>query len=395
MQLKLLYHGENIECEQSGNHCETAMCSRDLMLKIVKSLVRPQLMPVIHRIFEVQELFQLADVVSMGENQLYHVVRMCEHVVELKDSFLAELGIEREELITAALFHDCGKSSEVDDNIFLAENCKQSRVPKKLLSYGVPRWAEYYTPLHNHIERSVRTGESYNLNEHVLEAIALHHHVKILPELVYQVARGLYLPHVICEDILRHKPKQHVAKGSTLAQVLGIMNQICAIERKFGGRVYLARELEKIEDELVKDLVIGVADTSDPRLGLLSISLEGNETVILFDLRGFGIFVQNNSEYKVQATKREVLKTIRSVIRVQDHHRDKDMVGLIGGDEYAVVTKVKDEAIIHKMIDRIKSAIMNRTGLNVRYGYSFDGNLEENFHAAREKANLEKHVPLK
>jgi len=395
MQFKLLYHGEDIDCEQSGRNCETAMCSRDLMLRVVKSLVRPQLMPVIHRIFEVHELFQLADVVSMGENQLYHVVRMCEHVVELKDSFLSELGVEQEELLTAVLFYDCGKSSEVDDNLFIPENCKQARVPRKLRNCGIPEWAEYYTPMHDHLERSVRIAESYDLKETVLEAIALHHHVKILPELVYQVARALYLPHVICEDILRHKPGQHVAKGSTLAQVLGIVNQICAIERKFGGRVYLAREPEKIEDELVKDLVIGVTDSSDPRLGLLGISLAGNETVILFDLRGFGEFVQNNSEYKVQATKREVLKTIRSVIRVQDHHRDKDMVGLIGGDEYAVITRVRDEAIIDKMIERIKSAIMNRTGLNVRYGYSMGGVLEENFHAARDKANLEKHVPLK
>ncbi|MHB9093547.1 MAG: hypothetical protein ACYC21_02650 [Eubacteriales bacterium] len=120
-------------------------------------------------------------------------------------------------------------------------------------------------------------GELVEFNKDVFEAIALHHHVKILPETLSRVAGGLYLPGVICDDILHHKPGQHTAKGSHLAQVLAILEQLCAIERKFEGKVYLAPEPEKMEDELVKDLVIGVTDALDPRIDLLGNSLEGHE----------------------------------------------------------------------------------------------------------------------
>ena len=189
---------------------------------------------------------------------------------------------------------------------------------------------------------------------------------------------------------MHHKPEQYAATGSNLSQVVAVIDQLCAIERKFEGKVYLTREPEKMEDELVKDLVIGVTDAFDPRVELLGNRLLGNETVIMFDLRAFGAYVQKNSEYKVQAVKREVLNTIRSVVRVQDQRREKDMVGLIGGDEYAVITKVIDQDLIQKMIVRIKSIIKSRTGLSVRYGYKIGANIEENFHEARRQANLQK-----
>ena len=390
MQLKLMYHGEKAKCEQVRNDCESTMCSRELMLKVMQSLVRPQIMPVIHRIFEIQELFQLADLICLGENQLYHVIRMCEHAAQLKDGFLANLRVKREDLTTAILFHDCGKGREIDDKTYSSANCKRAKVPRNLKAYGIPDWAEFYSPLHDHVGRSLRIAETYNIKGEVREAIALHHHVKILPEVLKQMARGLYLPGVICEDILHHKPQQYAAKGSILSQTIAVLDQLSAIERKFEGKVYVAGEPEKIEEDLVKDLVIGVTDANDPRVNLLGNSLEGSQTVIMFDLRAFGVFVQQNSEYKVQAVKREVLNTIRSVIRVQDHHREQDMVGLVGGDEFAVITKVKGQEIIEKMIERIKSAIKNRTGLNVRYGYNAEGSIEKNFHEAREKANLQK-----
>lgn len=390
MQLKFICQKENTDCEQTKTGCETTMCNRELMLKVIKSLVRPQLIDVLPRIFEIQELFQLADLVSLGENQLHHVVRMCEHIFRFKEGFFNYVRIKRESLLTAALFHDCGKGPEIDDGNFDLGNSRPVKVPKRLKNYGVPGRVEFYSPIHDHIERSLIIAETYNLNKEVLQAIAFHHHVKILPEVLNQMAGGMYLPNVIREDILRHKPNQYAAQGSILAQVLAVLDQICAIERKFEGKVYLAREPEKMEDELVKDLVIGVTDAKDPRIELLGNKLHGDETVILFDLRSFGIFVQQNSEYKVQVVKTEVLNSIRSVVRVQDYHREKDMVGLIGGDEYAVITKVSEQKHIEKIIDRIESIIKIRTGFNVRYGYSSGGSIENNFHEARKKANLQK-----
>ncbi|PKM82476.1 MAG: phosphohydrolase [Firmicutes bacterium HGW-Firmicutes-14] len=387
MQMKLMYHGEPVDCKKTGNGCGEVMCSRELMLKVLGSLVRPEMMPVIHRIFEVQELFQLADVSCLGENQLYHTIRMCEHIHRLKDSCLTALGVNREQLTTAALFHDSGKGKEIDDCRFYEEEFKPAKVPRKLKKYGVPGWAEYYSPLHDHVERSIEIAEAYDIEGEILEAVALHHHVKILPEVLKELARGLCLPDVIYGDILRFKPEQYTAKGCGLSQVIAALDQICAIERKFAGRVYVARDPEEMEDELAKELVIGVTDIQDPRVALLGARLEGNETVILFDIRGFGAFVQQNSEYKVQAIKKEILKTIRSVIRVQDRYRDKDLVSLVGGDEYALITKVKEPEIIDRMVNRIKKAIQNRTGMDVRFGFGSQGDIEANFHEARAKAN--------
>jgi GGDEF domain-containing protein len=390
MQLRLMCQGELIDCQQKSDNCETLMCSRELMLKVLKSLVRPHLMPVIHRVFEVQELFLLADIVCLGENQLYHVIRMCDYVFRLKDSYLNQLGLVKEDIMTAILFHDCGKGREVDDSIFRSDRVSRVKVPRRLKNYGVPAWAEYFSPAHDHIELGLNIAQTYNLPDNIMEALALHHHVKILPEVLDTMVKGLCLPNVIREDVLQQKTKQYVAKGSILSQAVAVLDQVCAIERKFEGRISLAQEAEKIEDELVKDLVIGLTDANDLRVGLLGNNLDGNETVIMFDLRNFGEFVQQNTEYKVQATKKEVLNTIRSVVRGQSDHREKDMVGLVGGDEFAVVTKVKDFCVIEKVIGRIDAAIKNRTGLNVRCGYNIGEGIEANFHEARRKAQIKK-----
>ncbi|WP_418790992.1 HDIG domain-containing metalloprotein [Phosphitispora sp. TUW77] len=390
MQLKFMCHGEIVECARGDDDCHSPMCSRELMLKVMHSLISPQIMPVINRVFEIQELFRLADVVCLGENQLHHVVRMCELAMKVRENCLQELGISRETLLTAVLFHDSGKGEEVDDTGFCDRKVKQIKVPRRLKNYGIPSWVEFNTPLHDHIERGLVIGETYNLKDDILEAIALHHHVKILPETVKLIARGLFLPGVIYEDILHYKPGQYAVSGSTLVQVVAVIDQLCAIERKFEGRVCFTGEPEKMEDELVKDLVIGMTGTSDPRISLLGNSLGGRETVILLDIRSFGAFVSNNSEYKVQSVKKEVLNTIRSVVRVQDFHREKDMVSLVGGDEYAIITKVKEDKIINKMINRIRAAIKNRTGFDVRYGFGIGATIEGNFHTAREMANSQK-----
>jgi len=389
LQLKLMCHGEAVECGRTDD-CHSAMCSRELMLKVMHSLVSPHIKPVLNRIFEIQELFQLADVVCLGENQLHHVVRMCEHAIQIRENCLQELGISREKLLTAVLFHDSGKGEEVDDRGFGGRKMKQVKVPRKLKHFGIPSWVEFSTPLHDHIERGLVIGETYNLKDDILEAIVLHHHVKILPETLRLMARGLFLPGVIYEDILHYKPGQYAVGGSTLSQTVAVIDQLCAIERKFEGRVCLNGEPEKMEDELVKDLVIGVTDTSDPRISLLGNCLDGRETVILLDIRSFGSFVASNSEYKVQSMKKEVLHTIRSVIRVQDFYREKDMVSLVGGDEYAVITKVLEDNIIKKMINRIRAAIKGRTGFDVRYGFGTGGTIEGNFHIARDMANSQK-----
>ncbi|MFZ5640312.1 MAG: HD domain-containing protein [Bacillota bacterium] len=391
MQLKFMYQGKPVDC---AKECNVDFCSRDLLMKVLRSLVSPRLAPVIDRIFQVQELFMLADVVSLGENQLHHVIRICEYADSLSDDVLAVLEISREDLLTAVMFHDVGKGPEVDDRNIEAAAGKPVKVPKILRKCGVPAWVEIRHPIHEHIEKSLQVAETYHLGAPILEAIALHHHVKITPPVLKEVAGGLVLAPMIAEDILHHDPEQYAAKGSNLAQVIAILDQLCAIERKFQGRICFIGEPDKMEDELVKDLVIGVSGPDDPRLKALGLLFEGSETVILLDLRSFGAFVQLHSEYQVQATKREILNTIRSVVRVQDHHRVKDAVGLVGGDEYVVITKMQDDMILEKIIERIKGAVKARTGFSLRVGYGKGKIIPENFHEARTKANLDKKPKL-
>ncbi len=390
MQLKIMYQGEEIKCEEKED-CETVYCRRELLTKVLRALVRPQMVPVIERIFEVQELFQLADLVSVGENQLHHVIRMAEFAEMIREDILQEIGVTKSDLLTTVIFHDIGKGTEIDDSVFDPGAMKTVKLPKTLKKY-VPSWVDYREPMHTHVEKGVEIAKTYNLPEHIVEAIALHHHTKINPQVLKCLARGLSLAPVIGDDILRHNPEQYAAKGSPLAQVVAILDQLSAIERKFGGRLYLSAQPDKMEDELVKELVIGVAGPEDPRLKLLGITLDGSETVILLDLKAFGTFVQLHNEYEVQAIKKEILNTIRSVVRVQDRKRDKDAVGLVGGDEFVIITKVDDEEIIKQIIARITSAVTVRTGFRFRIGYGMGGSIPVNFHEARTRSNLEKKV---
>lgn len=388
MQLKFSYHGEEIKCE-NNNDCETPFCCRDLLLKVFLSFVSPQLAPVINRIFEVQELFLLADVISQGENQLHHVIKICEYADLINDNALEILGINKEILITAAIFHDVGKGKEIDDSVINLEDAKKVKVPQILRKYMLPSWVDYRVPFHEHIVKGIEIANTYNLENEVLEVIAMHHHVKINPNVLNVISESLKLAPMVVDDIRNYQPEQYAAKGSNLVQTVAILDQLCTFERKFGTSVSLGHEPGKIEDELVKDLVIGVALTDDPRFHILGLEIEENETVMLFDLRAFGTFVQLHSEYHVQALKKNVLNIIRSAVRGQDH-REKDLVGLVGGDEFVVITKVKEEKILNKMIERISKMVKTKTEFNFRVGYGIGGSIPENFHEARTASNLKK-----
>ncbi len=394
MQLKFMYQGKLVDCTDREEECNVNFCSRDLLLKVLHSFLSPQLVPVIDRIFQVQDLFMLADVVSMGENQLHHVIRICEYAGSISEKALAALEVNRDDLLTAVLFHDVGKGTEVDDRHIESAASKAGKVPKIMCKYGVPAWVDYRTPFHEHVAKGLAVAETYHLAAPIMEAIALHHHVKITPPVLKEIAGGLVLAPMIFEDILHHEPEQYAAKGSGLAQMVAVLEQLCAIERKFQGRVSFLGEPDKMEDELVKDLVIGVSGPEDPRLKALGLPFEGDETAILLDLRAFGSFVQLHTEYQVQATKREILNTIRSVVRVQDHHRVKDAVGLVGGDEFVVITRVQEAEILEKIIDRVQGVVRARTGFELRVGYGIGKSIPENFHEARTKSNLAKKPKL-
>lgn len=384
--------GRKTKCRDNGD-CDRPYCERDLLMRVVKALVQPRLLPVINRIFEVPELYVLADLVSVGENQLHHVLRMAEFAEMIRGDILSELGIDKADLITAVLFHDIGKGPEIDDSSFEPQSIKKVRLPRNLKKY-VPSWVDYKEPIHIHVARSVEIAETYNLRTEIIEAVAMHHHVKIYPQVLKEMAAALLLAPMICDDILRYQPEQYAAKGSNLAQVVALLDQLCAIERKFQGKLYLSAEPDKMEDELVKELVIGVVGPEDPRLKLLNIKISGRETVILLDLKSFGTFVQLHSEYEVQGIKREILNIIRSVVRVQDRGRERDAVGLVGGDEFVIITRVDDEAVIRRMIDRITRTVKARTGFGCRVGYGMGGSIPANFHEARTMSNLEKNRNL-
>lgn len=393
MQLKLMYQGKEVKCEEHPE-CQEKFCRRELLMKVILSFVRPQIVPIINRIFEIQELFQLADIVSQGENQLRHVIRICEYAERMRDKELHELGINRDTLLTAVLFHDVGKGPEVDDRNWDAGEGKPVKVPALLARYGLPSWADYREPQHYHLVRGLQIARTYNLSPDVMEAVALHHHVKITPEVLDVVSHSLGLAPAIKEDIRHFQPEQYAVRGSKLAQVVAILDQLCAIERKFSVTPCLWTDATKIEDELVKDLVIGVALTDDPRFRLLGVEIKGDETVILLDLCSFGTFVRLHSEYEVQALKRTVLNTIRSVVRAQNREgqRERDLVGLVGGDEFVVLTKVRDPAVVEKMISRICGAVKAKTGFDFRYGYGIGEKIPDNFHTARQAANLKKRI---
>ncbi|HHY29723.1 MAG TPA: phosphohydrolase, partial [Syntrophaceticus sp.] len=150
----------------------------------------------------------------------------------------------------------------------------------------------------------------------------------------------------------------------------------------------LGLEPEQIEYEVVRDLVIGISGKDDPRLEVLGLSLTGTESVILFDLRAFGSYVKMHTEYEVQNMKASILQLIRTLVRVNREGKERDLVALIGGDEYAVVTKVQDPVILDKMIERVARVIKLKTGFQVRAGYGIGNNIDENYHHARIQAEM-------
>lgn len=363
---------------------------QDTAALVLKSLVPPQLHPVIEKIFEIPELISLAGIVSLGENQLHHLIRMAEKASQVPERVLAELGLTRDTLLTALLFHDIGKGRETDDRHFDSKTVRLKKIPNLLRKYGVPEGAEIVLPRHLHLLRGVQLAERYNLDRQIIQAVALHHHVKITPRVLSRVAGPLAVTPVICSDILHFRPAQYAARGGNLAQLVGILDQLCAIERKFHGKVYLAVEPDKLEEEVVKDLIIGVAEADDPRLDILGFAFHGQESVILLDLRSFGEFVQTHTEYQVQSIKKEVLNTIRSLTRAGSKNRNRDAAGLIGGDEFVIITSIAEPAVIEKIIHRVATTIRARTGLDCRAGYGTGESIPENFHKARNKANAHK-----
>ncbi|MDH7577967.1 MAG: HD domain-containing protein [Bacillota bacterium] len=377
-------------CVSADFHCDQPLCHRELLLKTLLGVVRPRVVPFLERFFGVKELLYLANIISGGENQLHHTVRMVELVALLPGEVLDTLGINREELLAGVLFHDLGKGNEVDDNFFDARAVAKSNAPLFLRSYPGMRWAEWKTPFHDHVARSVEIARKYGLSARVLEGIALHHHVKIRPRTLNLVGDALCLSGIVMLDIFNYNPEQYAAPGCNLAQVIAILDQLCAIERKFQARVSLGLEPQQIEDEVVRDLVIGITGENDPRLRVLDVVLRGDESVILLDLRAFGSFVKLHTEYEIQNIKVSILQLVRSLVRVNRPGNERDLVALIGGDEYAIITKVKEPHVLKEMIERIAVSVKLRTGFEVRSGYGTGGNIAENFHQARLQAEVNK-----
>lgn len=375
-------------CVAADFHCDQPLCHREILYKTLIRVIRPHLIPYLEHFFGIKELLYLARIVSVGENQLHHTIRMVELAASLPDEVMSFLGIKRDDLVMGVLFHDVGKGREVDDSVFDARSVSKGRVPQALRHYPGMRWVEWTTPFHDHVLLSHEIAKRYGLPENVLEAIALHHHVKIRPRALHLVGDALCLSMAVKEDIFNHHPEQYTAPGSNLAQVIAILDQLCAIERKYQARVGVGLEPHQIEDEVVRDLVTGMATAEDPRLRLLGVSLTGEESVVLFDLRAFGSFVKLHTEYEVQSLKASILQMIRSLVRVNRPGRERDLVALIGGDEYAVVTKVKDKRILDEMIERITLTVKKRTGIEMRYGLGVGGNIPSNFHQARIHAEM-------
>ncbi len=363
---------------------------RERFLETLLRVIKPQLLVYLERFQEVEELFELADVVSVGENQLHHVVRMVEMAGALPEGVFEVLGITRDDLVTAAIFHDLGKGKEIDDRFFDATLVTKTRVPHLVSAFPGMKWVEWKSPLHDHVSRSVEIAYSYGLPEEIVEAIAMHHHVKIRPEVLDLVGDALRLSRFVRTDIISYNPEQYTAPGNALAQVVAVLDQLCAIERKFRARISLTQEPYEIEDEVVRDLVIGVATTSDPRLQVLDVSLKGNEPVVLLNLRAFGTFVKLHTEYEIQNLKMSILQLIRSLLQAEHRGRQRELVALIEGDAYAVIAREDDENYLKQMIARIADAVRVRTGFEIRYGYGLGGTIPENFHQARLQAEINK-----
>lgn len=361
---------------------------RDIFYKALLGVLKPRIVPYLEQLLEIKELLALSRIVSTGENQLHHVVRMLELAVSIPDRVLEILDIDREHLVAGVLLHDTGKGKEIDDSVFDAKAVCKGEPPSFLRHFPGINWAEWMLPFHEHIGVSYQLARKYNQAGEVLEAIVLHHHVRIRPRSLNLVGDALGLSGIVKMDIFHYKPEQYAVPGSNLAQVVAILDQLCAIEKKLHGVTAVGLKPQNIEYEVVRDLVIGIAGKDDPRLQMLDINLTGKESVILFDLRAFGSYVKMHTEYEVQRVKASILQLIRSLVRVNRDGSECDLVALIGGDEYAVVTKVTDPAILEEMIARIAYTIKLRTGFQVRAGYCTGHSIAVNFHNARIQAEL-------
>ncbi len=363
---------------------------QEFFYRILLGVFSPRIVPVLDRLLEVKELFGLAGVVSVGENQLHHVLRMLELAAQLPDSLLAELQIERHHLVSSVIFHDLGKGSEIDDSFFNQSEVSKIEAPALLRQYHGLIWAEWITPLHDHVLRSYEIAERYKQPAPVLEAVALHHHVKIRSKTLELVGHVLSLTGVVQLDVYNHHPEQYAARGSHLAQLVALLDQLCAFERKFQLRLNTDLQSDQVEADVVRDLVIGITGMDDPRLQAIDISLTGSESVILLDLQAFGRFVKLHTEFEVQSVKLSILQIVRSLVRVNRDRQKRDLVALIGGDEYAIVTRVHDQEQLLEMVRRIALAVKARTEFDLRFGIGTDGTIAENFHQARVQAEINK-----
>ncbi|MGD0153524.1 MAG: HD domain-containing protein [Thermacetogeniaceae bacterium] len=363
---------------------------REFFYRILLGVFSPRIIPFLDRLLEVGELFGLAGVVSVGENQLHHVLRMLELAAQLPDDLLAELQIESQDLVNSVIFHDLGKGSEIDDSLFDPLGVSKIEAPALLRQYYGLIWAEWFTPLHDHVLRSYEIAARYKQPAPVLEAVALHHHVKIGPKALELVGHVLSLTGVVQLDVYNHHPEQYTARGSHLAQLVALLDQLCAIEKKFRLRLNTDLQSDQVEADVVRDLVIGITGMDDPRLRAIDITLTGNESVILLDLQAFGRFVKLHTEFEVQSVKISILQIIRSLVRVNRDRQEHDLVALIGGDEYAIVTRVRDQEQLLEMIRRIALAVKARTEFDLRFGIGAGGTIAENFHQARVQAEINK-----
>ncbi len=376
------------KCNSRGIRKSEYPYRRELFYKTLLEVFKPKIVPYIERLYKVKELLSLSGIISAGENQLHHTVRMLEIAASIPDKALEAMKITGEDLVAGVIFHDVGKGKEVDDRVFDPSMVRKGRAPSYLRYYPGMNWAEWTVPFHNHIGASYQLANRYHCSQKVLEAVALHHHVKIRPRTLNLIGDALNISSIVRLDIFHYNPAQYAAPGNNLAQVIAILDQMCAIERKFRGFSGLGLEPKQIEYEVVRDLVIGITGKDDPRLDVLGLSLTGKESVILFDLRAFGSYVQMHTEYEVQNMKASILQLIRTLVRVNEEGRERDLVALIGGDEYAVVTKVQSPVILEEMIDRVARVIKLKTGFRVRAGYGIGRSIDENYHHARIQAEM-------
>lgn len=361
---------------------------RELFYRTLLQVFNPKIVPYLERLYQVKELLSLSEIISAGENQLHHIVRMLEMAASIPDNVLEVLKIAGQDLVAGVIFHDVGKGKEVDDRVFESSMVRKVRAPTYLRHYPGMNWAEWTVPFHNHIGASYKLAKKYHCSQKVLEAVALHHHVKIRPRTLNLIGDALNISNIVRLDIFYYRPEQYAAPGSSLAQVIAVLDQMCAIERKFRGFSGLGLEPKQIEYEVVRDLVIGISGKDDPRLDVLGLSLTGKESVILFDLRAFGSYVKMHTEYEVQNMKASILQLIRTLVRVNRGGKERDLVALIGGDEYAVLTKVQNPTVLQEMIERVAKVIKLKTGFQVRAGYGIGSSIDENYHHARIQAEM-------